>query len=337
MLNLNMPTKLSDFDLQIAVERFPIRGGFAISRGSKKEAVVVTAQLQMNSIVGRGECVPYARYGESVESVAALLEEKKAQLQKIRDPRELMLLLPAGAARNAVDSALWDWLSKSQGRRAFELLGLPAPQSVVTAYTISLGSVDEMFRSTQAQAARPLLKIKLGTSDDHDRIRAVRSAAPNSRIVVDANEGWTEAILEAHLKTCLEQNVSLVEQPLPEGQDDCLRRVTHLVPICADESIHDGQELESLVGRYDAVNIKLDKTGGLTQAVEAFRKAKELKFKIMLGCMVGTSLGMAPAMLLASNADFVDLDGPLLLEADRKGGLTYEGSLVFPPEVDLWG
>jgi L-alanine-DL-glutamate epimerase-like enolase superfamily enzyme len=332
-----MRINASLLEIQFAIESFPIRGEFKISRGSKKEALVVTTQISAEGAVGRGECVPYARYGESAQNVCALLEEQKSKLQRIRDPQELLSVLPAGAARNSVDSALWDWLSKVNKQRAYTLLGLEAPKAVTTAFTISLGSVDEMFKTTQAQAERPLLKVKLGTKDDHERIRAVRAAAPKARIVVDANEGWSESILEAHLKTCAEQKILLVEQPLPEGNDSCLRQIPHLVPICADESIHDGNELESLVGLYDAVNIKLDKTGGLTQAFKTFRKARDLNFTIMLGCMVGTSLGMAPAMLLAEAADFVDLDGPLLLEADREGGLRYEGSLVQPPEAELWG
>lgn len=325
------------FTLKVLLERFPIEGNFVISRGSKREAVVVIAQVEAGGVCGRGECVPYARYQETSETVMGLIESLRSKIEKVQHPSEVLNFMPAGAARNAVDCALWDWFSRKTGTPCYQSLSLPAPQPVTTAFTISLGSPEAMAEAARKNQHRPLLKIKLGTENDHERIRAVREAAPKSRLVVDANEGWTPSNLLAHFQTCFDHQVALIEQPLPEGKDEVLNTVPHLVPLCADESIHDGSEIESLVGRYEAVNIKLDKTGGLTQAVATLKRAKALQMQVMVGCMVGTSLGMAPALLLASEAEFVDLDGPLLLAQDRSPGLRYEGSLVYPSSSEVWG
>jgi L-alanine-DL-glutamate epimerase-like enolase superfamily enzyme len=245
--------------------------------------------------------------------------------------------MPAGAARNALDCAFVDLEAKSSGKRAWELLGRPAPQACTTAYTISLGSPDAMSTATAKAAHRPLLKIKLGGDGDGERIAAVRRAAPESELIVDANEAWTPSDLERNLAACAQARVTLVEQPLPSGWDDMLGRIRRPVRVCADESVHDRKSLEGLRGRYDAVNIKLDKTGGLTEALAMADAAKALGFDIMVGCMVATSLAMAPAMLLTAQARFVDLDGPLLLARDRDHGLRYDGSLVHPPDAALWG
>ncbi len=253
------------------------------------------------------------------------------------DRDALQARMPAGAARNALDCALLDLEAKRAGRRIWDLLGRPAPEARTTAYTISLGTLEAMAEATVRAAHRPLLKIKLGGDGDGARIAAVRQAAPASELIVDANEAWTEGNLAANLAACAEAGVTLVEQPLPAGKDEALARITRPVPVCADESVHDRASLEGLRGRYDAVNIKLDKTGGLTEALAMADAARALGFEIMIGCMVATSLAMAPAMLIAEAARFVDLDGPLLLARDRDNGLRYDGSLVYPPDAALWG
>src|SRR5256884_1439265 len=253
------------------------------------------------------------------------------------DRRALQTAMPPGAARNALDCALLDLEAKIAGQRVWNLLGRPAPQARITAYTISLGSPEAMAEATARAAHRPLLKIKLGGDGDGARIAAVRKAAPNSELIVDANEAWTPDNLAQNLAACADAGVTLVEQPLPAGKDEALARIKRPLAVCADESVHDRASLERLRGRYDAVNIKLDKTGGLTEALAMADAAQALGFDIMVGCMVATSLAMAPAMLLTRQARFVDLDGPLLLARDRDGGLRYDGSLVYPPAAAPWG
>ena len=245
--------------------------------------------------------------------------------------------MPAGAARNAIDCALWDFEAKTSGRRVHELAGLSAPAPVTTCFTISLGTPDEMAAKARAAAHRPLLKLKLGGSGDAERVAAVRAAVPQARLVADANEAWTIDQLPALMQACRRARIELVEQPLPAGQDDALATLERLVPLCADESVHTAADLPRLARLYDAVNIKLDKTGGLTEALAMSAAAQAAGLKIMMGCMVGTSLGMAPALLLAQRAAWVDLDGPLLLASDREHGLRYDGGTVFPPEAALWG
>jgi L-alanine-DL-glutamate epimerase-like enolase superfamily enzyme len=322
-------------------ERWPIAGSFTISRGAKTEAVVVVAELADAKAKGRGECVPYARYGESVETVTAALEAIRPLLAAGLTRETLQSAMPPGAARNALDCAFWDLEAKRSGRPVHQLAGLPVPRPLTTAFTISLGTPAAMATATAAAAGRSLLKIKLGGNGEHGgdlaRIAAVRAAAPQATIIVDANEGWTEANLAGHLSACAAARVVLVEQPLPEGKDDALRGVARPIPICADESAHDRQSLAALKGKYDAVNIKLDKAGGLTEALAMAEAAKEQGLDIFAGCMVATSLAMAPAMLLAQTARFVDLDGPLLLAKDRDSGLKYAGSQIFPPLPALWG
>ena len=319
------------------IERWPIAGSFTISRGAKTQAVTVVAEVSRGGLTGRGECVPYPRYGETPEATFAALQAMQEALQRGLDRPALQAAMPPGAARNALDCALLDLEAKTSGQRAWNLLGRPAPGPCVTAYTISLGSPEAMAAATAKAAHRPLLKIKLGGDGDGARIAAVRKAAPDSELIVDANEAWTSDSLEQNLAECAEAGVTLVEQPLPAGDDQMLARIRRPLAVCADESVHDRASLEGLRERYDAVNIKLDKTGGLTEALAMADAAHALGFEIMVGCMVATSLAMAPAMLLAPNARFVDLDGPLLLARDRDGGLRYDGSLVYPPEAALWG
>lgn len=327
--------------LSVAVERFPIAGSFSISRGAKTEAVVVVATISDGHQAGRGECVPYARYGESIDNVTAAIEAMRGPLAAGLDRIGLQQAMPPGAARNALDCAFWDLEAKRSGRRVHELAGLPAPQPLTTAFTISLADPQAMAAAAARAAHRPLLKIKLGGSAEHGgdpaRIAAVRAAAPQATLIFDANEGWAEADLSSNLDACAKAGVALVEQPLPEGRDDALARIPHPIPICADESAHDRASLAALKGKYDVVNIKLDKAGGLTEALAMAEATRAAGLAIMAGCMVATSLSMAPAVLLAQSARFTDLDGPLLLAHDRAPGLNYEGSLVFPPAAALWG
>lgn len=322
-------------NLRIDVERWPIAGSFTIARGSKTEAVVVVAELRDGEHAGRGECVPYARYGETVEGVCAAIEAMRGALGG--DAWTAVSAMPAGAARNALDCALWDLTAKQRGTPAYVLAGLPALRPLVTAYTLSLASADAMAQAAHAARERPLLKIKLGADGDPERLAAIRAAAPSSELIVDANEGWTAANLARNLDACVAAGVTLVEQPLPAADDAALAEWRGPALICADESVHDRASLASLVGRYTAVNIKLDKTGGLTEALAMAAEAERLGFSIMVGCMLATSLGMAPALLVAQRARVVDLDGPLLLRRDRPHGLHYEGSIVSPPSPELWG
>ena len=319
------------------VERWPIAGSFTISRGAKTEAVTVVVEVSHGGHTGRGECVPYPRYGETPEATLAALQAMREPLSKGLDRTALQAAIPAGAARNALDCALLDLEAKSLSQRVWAILGRPAPRPCTTAFTISLGTPEAMAAATARAAHRPLLKIKLGGEGDTERIAAVRRAAPESELIVDANEAWTSDNLERNLNACAELGVTLVEQPLPAARDDALARIKRPIAVCADESVHERGSLKGLRERYDAVNIKLDKTGGLTEALAMADAAHALGFEIMIGCMVATSLAMAPAMLLAPQARFVDLDGPLLLAKDRDGGLRYEGSLVYPPEAALWG
>ncbi|NUS20477.1 MAG: dipeptide epimerase [Mesorhizobium sp.] len=323
--------------ISVEMERFPIAGTFTISRGSKTEAEVITVTITDGGRSGRGECVPYRRYGETMEGVRAAIEAMRDPIVTGLDRTALRAAMPAGAARNAIDCALWDLEAKLTGTPVAAAIGAVAAKPLETAYTLSLAEPEAMAAQARANAARPLLKVKIGRDNDMARIRAVREAAPDSRIILDANEGWTNENVEANLAFAAQHGIALVEQPLPAGKDAILGRIAHPVPICADESVHETSGLDSLVGLYDAVNIKLDKTGGLTEALRLRDRARDLGFGIMVGCMVGTSLAMAPAVLLAQDADFVDLDGPLLLARDREPGLVYRGSLVSPPERALWG
>jgi L-alanine-DL-glutamate epimerase-like enolase superfamily enzyme len=328
-----MPAALK---VEAAVETWPIAGTFVISRGAKREAAVVLARLSDGTSAGRGECCPYARYGETVDGVRGAI----AALGEVHSRAELLQRMPAGAARNAVDCALWDWEAKRAGTSAATLAGLPALRPVTTAYTISLGAPAEMAAKAAA-SGMPLLKLKLGgttqSGDDAERLRRVRAACPATRLIADANEAWSPDALPGLMAVAAETGLELIEQPLPAGADKALEEIERRVPVCADESLHTRAELTDLARRYDAINIKLDKAGGLTEALALAAAARAAGLRIMVGCMVATSLAMAPALLLAQDADWVDLDGPLLLARDRHPGLFYEGALVHPPLPELWG
>ena len=323
--------------LAVTVERFQLARPFVIARGARTEAIVVTVTIREGEVSGRGECVPYARYGESLESVQDQIDAVRAAIENGVGRDGLQNLLPPGAARNAVDCALWDFEAKRLGVPAFSLAGLHRLAPATTAFTLSLGTAEAMADAAHAAAHRPVLKVKLGGHGDPERVAAVRAAAPDAMLIVDANEAWDETDLDRNMEACAEAGVALVEQPLPAGRDALLTGRPRPVPLCADESAHTREGLAELRDRYDLVNIKLDKTGGLTEALAMAKEAAALDFGVFVGCMVGTSLAMAPAMLLAPGARFVDLDGPLLLAADRVPGLVYEGSVIHPPSPAVWG
>ena len=323
-------------ELSAKVERWPIKDRFTISRGAKTEAEVVVAAIRDGAVTGRGECVPYARYGETVRGVLAAIVSLTPQVKAGLDRAELQKALPPGAARNALDCALWDLEAKRAGRRVHEIAGVQAPEPMITAFTISLDTPEAMARAA-ARTNLPLLKLKLGAPGDPERLRAIRAAVPKATLIADANEGWRAANLDENIAACVAAKVRMIEQPLPADYDDALATARCPIPVCADESVHDRADLAALKGKYDAVNIKLDKAGGLTEALALAAAADEMGFGIMVGSMVSTSLGVAPALLLAGRARFVDLDGPLLLAADRPEGLRYVKGVVHPADPTLWG
>ena len=319
--------------IDVTADTFKLAQVFTISRGSRTEAKVLTVRVTEGGVTGWGECVPYARYDETLESVTAEINGLPGDITR----QALYDLLPAGAARNAVDCALWDLEDKRAGKRVWELAGLTAPGPEITAYTLSLDEPEAMRAQAAKHAHRPLLKIKLGTPDDMPRLEAVRAGAPDATIIIDANEGWSAEVYADLAPHLLRLGVALVEQPLPAGEDDALLGMDRPVPVCADESCHDRASLPGLKGKYDVVNIKLDKTGGLTEALALRDAARAEGFEVMVGCMVGSSLAMAPATLVAQGAKVVDLDGPLLLAEDRDNALKFDGAGVHPPAAALWG
>jgi len=323
--------------ITVSNDAFRLAQVFTISRGSRTEAEVITVKLEENGFAGFGECVPYARYGESMESVNAQIDSVRSSMREGMTRQELQSALPAGTARNALDCAMWDLEAKKVNKPVWALAGLDKPEPITSCYTLSLDTPEKMQAAASVHKTMPWLKIKLGGEGDIERLRAVRAGAPASRLVVDANEGWS---IEAYLQMApvmLELGVALVEQPLPAGADDALAGVERTLPICADESCHDVASLSGLHGKYDYINIKLDKTGGLTEALALKAAAQKAGFKIMVGCMVSTSLAMAPAVLVAQGAAVVDLDGPLLLAEDREPPITFEGAVMSPAPVKLWG
>ncbi|MDX1604808.1 MAG: N-acetyl-D-Glu racemase DgcA [Candidatus Competibacterales bacterium] len=325
-------------EVEIRAETWPVRGAFRIARGSRTEIRPVTVTLRQDGATGRGECVPYARYGETVAGVVAALEALVPALETGLERDELARQLPAGAARNAIDCALWDLAAKRSGEPVWRQAGLVPPVAVTTAFTLSIDTPKAMAARAATHAERPLLKLKLaGDGRDRERVEAVHGQAPAAALIVDANEAWREDDYRALVPDFAGQGVALIEQPFPAGEDAILERLPRPVPVCADESCHDRASLEALRGRYDLVNLKLDKTGGLTEALALRRAAEAQGFGIMVGCMLGTSLAMAPAVLLAQGADYVDLDGPLLLAEDRCPGLEIRGSRIEPPPPALWG
>jgi L-alanine-DL-glutamate epimerase-like enolase superfamily enzyme len=323
--------------LSVREERWPIAGAFVISRGAKTEAQVVTVQIDDGQAFGRGECTPYARYGETCAGVIAQIESARRAIEAGADRGALQTLLPPGAARNALDCALWDLEAKRAGAPAWTLAGLTRLDPVKTAYTLSFAPPEMMARQARANARRPMLKLKIGGPDDVDRVRAVRQAAPKARLIVDANEGLDFEGLRRLAPELKALDVKLVEQPLKAGEDQALEGYDCPVPLCADESLHTRADLAACARRYSCVNVKLDKAGGLTEALALVRAARAMQLRIMVGCMVATSLAMAPALILAQGADFIDLDGPLLLAKDREPGLRYLGSMIEPPAPALWG
>jgi L-alanine-DL-glutamate epimerase-like enolase superfamily enzyme len=318
-------------------ESWPVRGSFTISRGAVTAVELVVVEIADGAATGRGECRPYPRYGESVPQTLAAIEGVRGLIEAGGDRDALAAVLPAGAARNALDGALWDLEAKRAGQPAWRLAGLPEPRPLEVSYTLSLGPPEAMAEAARAAADRPILKLKLGGAGDLERVAAVRAAAPDARLIVDANEAWTPELYRRAAPALAALGVELIEQPFPADRDAWLDGLDRSVPLCADESCHDAASLGALAGRYDVVNLKLDKTGGLTEALKAAMLAEELGLGLMVGCMVATSLAMAPAVLLAQLGRWCDLDGPLLLARDRDPGLTYRGSLVDPPPPALWG
>lgn len=319
--------------ITITRDTFALAQTFTISRGSKTHAHVLTVRVARDGIAGWGECVPYPRYGDTLDSVTAQI----AALPKGITRADLQTALPPGSARNALDCALWDWQAKQLGKPVWQLAGLAEPRPVAIAYTLSLNTPEAMQAEAAKQAHRPILKIKLGTPDDMPRLEAVRRGAPRSTLIIDANEGWTPEIYADLAPHLVRLGVALVEQPLPQGADDMLAEIARPLPVAADESAHDAASLAALKGKYDVVNLKLDKTGGLTEALRARDEARRLGLRLMVGCMVGSSLAMAPAVLLAQGAAYCDLDGPLLLKEDRATPLQYDAEGVHPATANLWG
>lgn len=314
-------------------ERWPLAEAFVIARGAKTEAHVVTVTLEQDGHIGRGECVPYVRYNETIDSVLGTLHAWSPNSDRLA----LLQTVPAGSARNAIDCALWDLEAKRTGAAAARRAGLETLAPVETCYTLSLASPAAMAAKALSVPHLKLLKLKLGGDGDPERMTAVRQARPDARIVADANEAWTVEMLEPFLTAAHRAGLELIEQPLHAQNDAALRGIPHLVPICADESVHTLADLAPLGDRYDAINIKLDKAGGLTEALRMSQAARELGLKVMCGCMVATSLAMAPALIIAQTAQWVDLDGPLLLARDRPCALDIRGGLIMPPAPALWG
>ena len=323
--------------LIVRSETWPLAKTFSISRGHKKTAEVIVCCLEENSIWGRGEGVPYPRYGESIDQTIQAIENIRPHIESGLDVNKLRDLLPAGAARNAVDCALWDLRAKQTQTPVFKLAKFDQPKPVETAYTISLDSPKKMGAEASKNSHRPLLKLKINGNEDLERVAAVRKFAPKSILIVDANESWNENDVVLMSTEMAKLGVSLIEQPLPVGKDNLLEEIVHPVPFCADESCHTSNDLPQLVKKYDFLNVKLDKTGGLTEAIAVLEQAKKYDFGIMVGCMVSTSLSIAPATLLTTEAEYVDLDGPLLLKNDRQDGLCYRNSLLIPKFGNLWG
>ena len=323
--------------LIVTNDSFRLAQVFTISRGSRTQADVITVKLEADGFAGFGECVPYARYGETMDSVNQQIESVRGAIGEGMNRDELQTALPLGTARNALDCAMWDLEAKRGNTTVWQLAGLPKPEPVTTCYTLSLESPEKMLAAAAKNNMMPVLKIKLGGDGDLERLRAVREGAPRSTLVVDANEGWSVEDYHQLAPVMVELGVALVEQPLPADNDDALMNIERTLPVCADESCHGRASLEQLHGKYDFINIKLDKTGGLTEALALKAAAQEAGFKIMVGCMVSTSLAMAPGVLVAQGAEVVDLDGPLLLAEDRDPAIEFEGAIMSPAKQALWG
>lgn len=323
--------------LKAVGEHWPLKTPFRISRGVRTQADVVLAEISDGEHVGRGEGVPIPRYGDTIESCVEQLRAMAPKVAEGLGRRELLDVLPAGAARNALDCALWDLEARQAGRAVADLIGGPPPSGVVTALTVGLGSIEEMARAAVALAGHPLIKVKVDAGNPADQVRAVRAAAPHATLIVDANEAWTPELVRQMQPVLAEARVALLEQPLPAGQDAALADVHPLVPICADESCHTATDVSGLANRYQAVNIKLDKAGGLTAALDLLAAARAHDLIVMTGCMICTSLSVAPALHVASRSDFVDLDGPIWLAEDRPGGARLSDGVMVAPADGFWG
>ena len=317
-------------------EIWPLDKPFRISRGTRSEARVVVVTVTDGQHTGRGEAVPISRYNQSIASVLAQIESIKSETNL--DRHRIQELLSAGAARNALDCAFWDLEAKISGKRVWELANIPMVHFLETAFTISLDTPEKMATAAKESANAPTLKLKLGGDDvDLARVEAVREAAPAARLLVDANESWSPAHYQKIVPVLRGLRVEVIEQPFPADADEVLETLDHPIPVCADESCYTSADLPRLTNRYEMINVKLDKTGGLTEALLLTERARQSGFKLLIGCMVGTSLSMAPARVLASAADYVDLDGPLLLAGDRDHGLAYENGGIGVPSRELWG
>ncbi|MBA3677591.1 MAG: dipeptide epimerase [Sphingosinicella sp.] len=323
--------------LSLQHDRFELTHPFRIARGVKTAADVITVAIGEGDTIGRGEGVPYPRYGENVESAIAAIEEVRASIERGIGRDTLLTAMPAGAARNAVDCALWDLEARRAGRAVADMIGEPAPRRIVSALTVVIDSPEAMARAAASIAHAPLIKVKVDANDPEAQIKAVRSAAPDAALIVDPNESWDRNLLESLQSLLAEQKVSLLEQPVAAGEDEWLEGFTPQIPICADESAHVAADLPLLKRRYQMVNIKLDKTGGLTAALKLAREARQHGLGLMTGCMVSSSLSIAPALHVAGLSDFVDLDGPIWLRKDRAGGVTDEGGFLLPPAAGFWG
>ncbi|TFI60074.1 dipeptide epimerase [Sphingomonas parva] len=310
---------------------------FRIARGVKVAADVVTVTIEEDGIIGRGESVPYARYGESVESTLAAIDEVRPLIEAGGDREALLTAMPAGAARNALDCALWDLEARQQDTSVAAMIGAPALAPLASALTIVIDTPEAMAAAAAAVADAPLLKVKVDGVAPEGQIRAVRDAAPNARLIVDPNESWDRALVERMQQILLDCRVDLLEQPLPAGADAWLEGFQPAVPICADESVHTEDDLATIAARYQVVNVKLDKSGGLTAGLRLARGAREAGLGLMTGCMVSSSLSIAPALHVAAMSDFVDLDGPVWLAQDRDGGVRDEGGFLVPPAKGFWG
>ncbi|MFC3023500.1 N-acetyl-D-Glu racemase DgcA [Vibrio zhugei] len=323
-------------NVSLIEKSWPIRGSFTISRGSKTQADTLIVQIEKAGVIARGECVPYARYGESIASVREQIESVISELEKGLTREQLQARLPSGAARNAVDCALWDLECKLSQQSVWDILSL-SPEPVVTAFTLSLDTPEKMEMAAQDNAHRPLLKLKLGGAGDLARVEAVRRGAPNARIILDANEAWSVEDYQQLVPQLVKLDVAMIEQPFPAGEDAILETLVRPIPICADESCHDRASLPKLMNRYDMINIKTDKTGGLTEALALKDAALAAGFEVMVGCMLSSSLSMAPAFVAAQHVAVVDLDGPLLLSQDIEHGFTFEENAMMPFTTKLWG
>ncbi len=328
---------MADRTLSARIERFETAGAFNIARGAKTHVDVVVAEISNDNMTGRGEATAIYYLGESAQSVLASINSVAGPVSAGAGRHDLQHLLPPGAARNAVDAALWDLQAKQTGVAVWQRIGLSRPGPILTAYTLSLDEPGIMEAEARKVAGRALLKLKLSGDGDMERVAAVHRGAPGARLIVDANESWGNIDIERSAAALVPFKVELIEQPVPAGSEHLLEHVRSPIPFCADESLHGMDTLDRCLGRYQLINIKLDKCGGLTEALRLIEAARAAGLGIMTGCMLSTSLGIAPAFFIGAQSQYADLDGPLLLARDRENPMRFEGSDVHPPEPALWG